>query len=49
MNDPSILQFLESYEFKVSVLNQLLNDRDSYIKLQPIQILNLVPYLLMNI
>ena len=30
MNDPSISEFLESYEFKVSVLNQLLNDRILY-------------------
>ena len=30
MNDTSISGFLESYEFKVSVLNQLLNDRILY-------------------
>ena len=30
MNDPSVTEFLESYEFKVSVLNQLLNDRILY-------------------
>jgi len=30
MNDTSISEFLESYEFKVSVLNQLLNDRILY-------------------
>ena len=30
MNDSGISEFLESYEFKVSVLNQLLNDRILY-------------------
>ena len=30
INDASVSEFLESYEFKVSVLNQLLNDRILY-------------------
>ena len=30
INDSSVSEFLESYEFKVSVLNQLLNDRILY-------------------